>query len=139
MTQIDQDAEHLKLLSIFHYVVAGLNALMASIPLIHLVMGLVFIGVGLTKGGEAAPMALVGMIFAVLAGGMVLLGWGLAVCIFLAGRYLAQRRHYMFCLVVAAICSMVFPYGMALGICTIIVLCRPSVKALFEASGDAAG
>lgn len=132
--QFDQDAEHLKLLSIFHYVVAGLNALMASIPLIHVVMGLVFIGVGLAKGGEAAPMALVGTLFAVLAGGMVLLGWGLAACIFLAGRYLAQRRHYMFCLVVAAICSTVFPYGTALGICTIIVLCRPSVKTLFEAN-----
>jgi len=46
--------------------------------------GLLFIGVGVAKGGEAAPMAFVGTIFAVSAG-------------------------------------------------AIIVLCRPSVKALFEA------
>jgi hypothetical protein len=32
-----EDAEHLRLLSIFHYVVAGLQVLMASFPIIHLI------------------------------------------------------------------------------------------------------
>ena len=37
------DNEHLKLLSIFHYVVSGLAAFFACIPIIHLVIGLFFI------------------------------------------------------------------------------------------------
>ena len=37
---MSQDSEHLKLLSIFHYVVAAMAALFACIPFIHFFMGL---------------------------------------------------------------------------------------------------
>jgi len=37
------DAEHLKLISIFHYVVSGLAAFFACFPIIHLVVGLFMI------------------------------------------------------------------------------------------------
>ena len=36
---MNQDSEHLKLLSIFHYVVGGMAALFACIPFIHFFMG----------------------------------------------------------------------------------------------------
>jgi hypothetical protein len=35
-----QDAEYLKLLTIFHYVVAGMMALWGSFPIIHFLVGL---------------------------------------------------------------------------------------------------
>ena len=54
------------------------------------------------------------------------------VCLALAGRYLLQRTHYTFCLVVAAIACLLMPFGTALGIFTIIVLMRPSVREMFE-------
>jgi hypothetical protein len=62
------------------------------------------------------------------------LGWTLAVCMIIAGRFLAKRTHYMYCLVVAAISCIFFPFGTVLGVFTIIVLLRSSVKALFTAN-----
>jgi hypothetical protein len=38
-----QDEDHLKLLSIFHYVVGGLAGLFALLPIFHLVIGLVMV------------------------------------------------------------------------------------------------
>ena len=40
---MNQDQEHLRLLSIFYYVCAGLTALFACIPIIHLVLGLMMV------------------------------------------------------------------------------------------------
>ena len=40
---MNQDLEHLRLLSIFHYVVAGLAALFALIPVFHLVFGIAMV------------------------------------------------------------------------------------------------
>ena len=40
---MNQDLEHLRLLSIFHYVVAGITAFFACFPVFHLVFGLVML------------------------------------------------------------------------------------------------
>ena len=87
-----QDLEHLKLLSVFHYVVGGLAALFACFPIVHLIMGIVFI-VSSTRpdANGDAHAALIGWIFVGVAGIIILIGWGVAVCIILAGRFLAQR------------------------------------------------
>jgi hypothetical protein len=135
---MNQDLEHLRLLSIFHYVVAGIGALCSCFPVIHLGIGLVLIFApeGLNHERHAiqdpAMDRIGGLIFVVVAAMMILAGWALSFCVFLAGRYLAGRRRYTFCLVIAAIVCMFFPFGTALGVFTIIVLIRPSVKAMFE-------
>lgn len=136
---MNQDLEHLRLLSIFHYVVAGLTALFACIPLVHLTIGLVMLfapgAFEHGRGGGAndpAVLRLVGTIFTCVATALILAGWSLAVCVFQAGRFLRARRHYMFCLVIAALLCMITPFGTVLGVFTIIVLVRPSVRLLFE-------
>lgn len=53
----------------------------------------------------------------------------------LAGRALAQRRRYTFCLVIAGVACMFMPFGTVLGVFTIIVLLRDSVKELFATGG----
>lgn len=40
---MNQDEEHLRLLSIFHYVVGALAAMFALFPIFHLVIGLVMV------------------------------------------------------------------------------------------------
>ena len=131
---MDQDAEHLRLLSIFHYVVGGLTALCACIPIIHLAIGLaILFGAFPHNNG---PPAVVGLLMVVIAGCFILAGWALAICLFIAGGYLKSRKHYTFCLVIAGISCMLFPFGTALGVFTIIVLMRPSVKEMFDASGE---
>jgi hypothetical protein len=134
MTLTREDEDQLRLLSIFHYVLAGMHALCAMFPILHLAMGaaLVFAPESLTSGDGEAPPAVVGWVLMLVAGGLMALGFTLAACIAVAGRYLSQRRRYMFCLVTAAVMAALFmPFGTILGVFTIIVLMRPSVKAAF--------
>ena len=51
-----------------------------------------------------------------------------------AGRFLAKRRHYMFCLVMGGAESIFMPFGTILGVFTISVLMREWVKQLFTAN-----
>ena len=126
---MNQDEQYLKLLSIFHYVVGGLAALFACIPIIHL-----SIGIAMLVGAIDNAPAFIGLMFVVMAAVSITLGWTLAVCIIIAGRLLAKRKRYIFCLVIAAISCMFMPFGTVLGVFTIIILMRPSVKELFTAN-----
>jgi len=130
-----QDTEHLKLLSIFHYVVGGMAALFACFPLIHVVLGILFLVIP-EKFGHASnqPPAFVGLLFIIVGGSIILLGWTLATIIILTGRFIARRNHYTFCFVIACIECLFMPVGTVLGVFTILVLNRPSVKQLFAAT-----
>jgi hypothetical protein len=128
-----QDAEHLKLLSIFHYVVGAMMALFGCFPIIHLLIGLAMVSgkLGHAKAGEPFP-ALFGWAFVLLATGFILTAWTLAVCTVVAGRNLSRRRRYLFCLIVAGVMAATcMPFGTVLGVFTILVLMRPSVKQIF--------
>jgi len=59
--------------------------------------------------------------------------WIFAALVITTARFLARRRHYLFCLVMAAIECAYMPFGTVLGVFTIIVLMRDSVKQLFSA------
>ena len=131
-----QDDEHLRLLSIFHYVVAGLTALCGCFPLIHVTIGLIIAFApeqfGDNKGQPPPPW--MGFILAGIGSFIIAIFWSLAACIALTGRFLARHKRYMFCLVIAAIECMFAPFGTVLGVFTIIVLMRDSVKQLFAAA-----
>ncbi len=130
---MDQDAEHLRLLSIFHYVVGGMAALFACFPFIHLAIGIALVCGAFKPGpGEQPPPAFIGWFFIAFAGMFILIGWSIAVLILLAGRFLARRTRYMYCFVVAAIECLFMPFGTVLGVFTIIVLNRTSVRSLFQ-------
>lgn len=132
---MDRDAEQLKLLAIFHYVVAGLAALFSFFPLLYTGLGVIFIFAarhGTAKPGEELPPEFVGWIFAVLGSVLFVIGIGMAICIFTAGRSLALRRRYTFALVIACIQCLFFPFGTILGVFTIVTLSRESAKALFS-------
>jgi hypothetical protein len=136
---MDQDAEHLRLLSIFHYVVAGMTALFACFPCIYLVLGILFVSGALDHGkGNEAPPASVGWLLIAIAGVLILTGWSVAIAILVAGRFLARRAHYLYCFVVAAIECILMPFGTVLGVFTIIVLSRTSVRSLFPARSPGA-
>jgi hypothetical protein len=62
----------------------------------------------------------------------LILGWGFAIAMVIAGRMLQSCQAYVFCIVMAAIACAWMPFGTILGVFTIIVLVRPSVKELFE-------
>ncbi|HLF57551.1 MAG TPA: hypothetical protein VI942_11955 [Thermoanaerobaculia bacterium] len=129
---MNQDQEHLQLLSIFHYIVAGLTALFSMLPMFHLFLGMTMITRGFEGMKSRDPFgATLGWLFVTFATMAIALGLAFAVCLALAGRNLARHRGYTFCLVVAAIACLFIPFGTVLGVFTILVLVRPSVKTLF--------
>jgi len=125
------DLEHLKLLSIFHYVAAGLLALLSLLPLFHLIAGLTMIQWTVHTPQEALPGLLAGGCLAMLAATWMLIGLSSAACLAAAGHFLARRRHHTFCLAVAGVSCLFMPVGTILGVFTILVLVRPAVRALF--------
>lgn len=130
---MNQDEEHLRLLSIFHYVVGGLAGLFACFPIMHLIMGIVMLAGGFQDASSQGPPKVIGLIFVMMALFMISGGWALAICLIISGRQLAKRRLYKFCFVIACVSCAFIPFGTILGVFTIIVLMRPSVKELFEA------
>jgi hypothetical protein len=64
--------------------------------------------------------------------GFALVIWALAVMMIIAGNKLSRHKSYMFCLVIACIECVSTPFGTILGVLTIILLSRPSVKELFN-------
>lgn len=130
-----QDEEHLRLLALFHYIMAGIGALFACFPLIHVVIGVMMIvNPSFMNGGQQSfpPPAVFGYLFAGMGALFVLAGWAAAICTFISGRYLARRRCRIFSIVVAAILCMFAPFGTVLGVFTIIILSRESVKRLYD-------
>ena len=127
-----QDQEHLKLLAIFHYVAAGLGALFSCFPILHVILGIVMLS-GAMDGPNGPPRAF-GWIFILFPACFILFGWATALCVAYAGHCLQRRKNYIYCLVIAGVACMFAPLGTALGVFTIIVLLRESVKELFESN-----
>ena len=132
--QVNQDSEHLKILSICFYVLSGLTLFPVLFGFIYIILGVVF-GVAMSSVPHRAdepPPAIMGgffigfgLIFAVIFG-------TLGVLILKAGRDISKRKSYTFCFVVACLICLWMPLGTVLGIFTIIVLMRDSVKAIFN-------
>jgi hypothetical protein len=134
-----QDEKHLDLLSIFHYVVGGFAGLFSLFPVIHLVLGLMFIlAPGKMQGQGEPPPAFIGWFFVIFAAMFITIGLVFTGFVIAAGRSLARRRRYLFCLVMAGIECVFIPFGTVLGVFTIIVLMKDSAKALFSPAQAAA-
>jgi hypothetical protein len=85
---------------------------------------------------QAFPARMFGLIFFLIGGAIVLFGWTLAVVTAYAGRCIKRREKYTFCLIAAGFNCMHIPIGTILGVFTLIVLTRESVRQLFEAKSD---
>ena len=128
---MNQDEEHLRLLSIFHYVVGAITGLIGCLPFIHVGIGVAIVTGALDGPDKEQAPAIFGWLFVVAGGMAILMMWSMATVLVMAGRRLSQRRSHTFCIVVAALACTMFPFGTVLGIFTLIVLIRPSVKQLF--------
>lgn len=128
-----EEEKYLDLLSIFHYVVGAFVALFSCIPFIHFFIGLAVVsGVfGQSSDGSEMPMFF-GWIFMLVGAMCILIGWSIAVCIILTGRKLKARRGWLFCVVVAGVECMFTPFGTVLGVLSLMLLTRDSVKQAFE-------
>lgn len=131
---MNKDLEHLKILSICYYISAGITALFSCLPLIHLAMGIALVSGAFPNDGKGAapPPAFIGWFFIIFATVFILGGWATAIGTFFAGKFIKQKKNYIFCLAMAGINCMFVPIGTVLGVFTFIVLLRDSVKAIFN-------
>jgi hypothetical protein len=126
-------APELEAKELFEYLCGMSGPAAACIPILHLVLGLFFILVPEKFGhGSQQPPALIGWFFVVFASIFILLGWVFAVLVLISGKFIAWRKHYTFCFVVACVECLFMPFGTVLGVFTILVLNRQSVKQLFD-------
>lgn len=129
------DEEHLKLLSMGYMISAGFAAFFSLFGLMYVFFGIVMsiafshLPAG-SKSGEPPP-AFIGWIFAGIGLVILLLAGSVAFARFWAGRCVKQRKSRTFCMVIAAIGCLEFPYGTALGVLSLMVLGRPSVVRQF--------
>ncbi len=135
-----QDQQHLKLLSTFYYVLAGFQGFITLICILAL---LVILGIGLLgaaasgskhgASGAAGVFAFISM-FACFIVPALIFAAAITYVYYLAGKNFARQKSYVFCFIIACFTCMSFPLGTALGVFSLVVLLRPSVKAMFEAN-----
>ena len=130
-----RDTEHLKLLAIFHFVFSGLALIGIGFLFVHYtIMHTVFSNPEMWKNQRDAPPKAffdVFIWFYLFAGAMLLIGLAMNVIL---GLFLQRRRHRIFSLVVAGLDCLQIPFGTALGVFTIVVLSRESVRQLYGES-----
>ena len=97
-----------------------------------------FLGVAMLKapdamgGGGQPPPSAAGWFLVGTGGVVVLLSIVSALLLILTGRFLAQHRYRVFCLIIAGLCCLSVPLGTVLGVFTFVVVLRPSVSELFR-------
>jgi hypothetical protein len=135
------DAEHLRLLALFHYISGALTSafsLFFGVWMVFMAAMFAFIP-PVPAGAGAAPASPHGPPFIVFAavGVFFVLGLVYGVLEIVSGRFISLRRQRVFSLVVAVPRLLLIPYGMILSIFTLLVLERPSVKQLYGESNPA--
>jgi hypothetical protein len=128
-----QTASHVRLLSTFHFVLAGLAVVGSFFPALYVAMGWALLaGTFPGHSGATPPPPQLGWVFVGIGVVLMLAGFAYAALLLLAGRFLARRRHWTACVVIAAISCAFFPFGTVLGVLTIVTLVKPEVKLAFE-------
>lgn len=128
--------ERFKLLAVFHYVLAAMMALCGCFPLLYVVIGVMIFAETLGSKNPNDPPPEIGLLFAGFGAAISMVTWALAAAVAACGYYLHVQRHYLFCMIVAAIETLNMPFGTALGVFTIVTLADKQGKAMFERSDD---
>ena len=145
-------SDPLPLLSIFHFVLAGFSGLGVLMGIFYAFFAKIFMGgitSAVTNGGgtingqnveemsqQQIDDALVmfdtmGSLFTVIGIFIAVISLIFAVLLIVAGLKLRQPTGHTFCMVVAGASCLLFPFGTALGIFTLINLSKPEVKTRF--------
>ena len=131
--RLDKDAEHLKLLAIFHFICAGLAGLGIGFLLLHYTLFSTFLTNPAFAGDKKLPFSpteffAVFRWFYLLMGALLTAG---GVANLLSATWIRARRNRVGSMVVAGINCLHMPIGLGLGIFTLMVLSRDSVRRVY--------
>ena len=131
-----RDRDHIKLLAIFHFVMAGLVLLGIGFLVMHyFIMQTVFRSPAMLNTPQGRPpfspddVLRIMMVFYIFSGVLCVVASALNV---ISGFFLLGGKHHVFSIVIAALDCLMVPLGTALGVFTIIVLSRDSVAAAYQ-------
>jgi hypothetical protein len=128
-----RDREQIKLLAIFHFVFGGLALVGIAFLFVHyFIMHAAFSNPEMWKGQpQAMPtkVFLDAFIWFYFFMGVILLG--VLILNVLSGFFLLQKRNRLFSLIIGGLNCLQIPFGTALGVFTIVVLSRDSVRQLY--------
>lgn len=140
MIQRNKDQSDLNQLATFHYVLGGLGCFFSLFALLYVLFGLLFLfnpEFAESAGESDAPPEFIGGILVAVGGLIFILGEIGSVCLIISGKNLKKQKNYTFSFVMACIACLNMPLGTILGIFTILVLQRDSVKRMYETSPQA--
>jgi hypothetical protein len=128
------DLDHLRVLAVLHFVIAGLAVVGLVFLFLHYLVMRTMIGSpeiwNQTGGGGPNPEQFFGLFkWFYLFMAVVLVAGGVANL--LSGLFIQKRRNRLFSLIVAGVNCLQVPLGTALGVFSFIVLLRPSVRDLY--------
>lgn len=129
------DRDHLRILTVFHFIIAGFSLVGIGFLGLHYAFVHAILAVGdAAKGakGNVPPAALFTILnwFYLVAGIMILIG---GIANLLSAMSLHKVRYRTLSLVVAGLDLLCIPLGTVLGAFTLIVLLRGSVRELYDA------
>lgn len=124
------DKNTLQVLSVFHYVSAGLIVLLFCLPMIYFGLGITLVVGGVVE--ETPALGVMGLILTIIATIIIVIGWFMAFLVLRAGKNLEKRKNYKSCLIGAGILCIFIPLGTILGIFTLVVLQEDSIKEMFS-------
>jgi hypothetical protein len=122
---------------IFHYIYGPVLMLFSSVFIFHIVLGVAMLknpafffpaGSGPGSMGPSPPPPFIAWMMIIMGSFAVLAGWTLGILTIFSGRAIANRKARTFSIVIAAINCISVPIGTALGVFTMVVLLRDSVK-----------
>jgi hypothetical protein len=127
---IDRDEDHLLLLRVSYYVLAGLGALIALAPAILFAWEFfrALRVVGNVRELHFNPRSGDLGAFLIFVGALALLG---SLVAFVTAENIRAHKNRFFCMLVGGMLCLYVPLGTGIGICTLAVLSRPRVKASF--------
>lgn len=129
-----KDLEHLKWLSIFHFISAVLSLLFFGLVIVQSYGEFKEAKEIAIKNNNPSIADTIGIVMIGFTVIYLLIEIFRNFCTIVAGYFIRQRKHRIFCIVVAGVNCAFFPLGTVLGVFTLVVLFRESVKNMFTAN-----
>jgi hypothetical protein len=127
-----EDEQHLNALSVCHFIYAGLVAV-ATLGVGAVLLVTMLAAAGAATHGKGGPEAAAALgIVDIFIGIVVVLLLAKTALIAYSGACIRKRRHRTLSVIMACLSCVNIPLGTALGVFTLVVLSRPSVKAMYE-------
>lgn len=130
---MNQDESQLNSLALAHYIVGAIGILASCLPLIHVFFGALFIwgGCGFLTETTNAPSPIISWIVFVMGIVWFVFAQIVSVMVIYSGSCLKSHKRYLYSFVTACCACTFFPLGTVLGVLTVMVLSRSTVKELY--------